>query len=1077
MESFSEAKESNTKQKRHRLETILQNILNKKHTNQASDIPEQIEQEHLDNLHFFESMDRINRAIQRTNNPEQMMSDVLDEVLSIFDCDRAWLVYPCDPAATSWNAPMERAKPQYPGAHALGLEVPIDADVIRVYRTILASDGPVQFHSLSEHALPSAVAKQFNEKSQIAMAIYPKGDKPYMFGLHQCSYPRVWTQQEERLLKEIGRRLADGLTSLLMYRDLKERENKYRELADSITNVFFAMDQGLKYTYWNKALENITGIRAEEALGKSHQEIFPDKPWVKRAVKVYRDVLRTQQPRTFEDEIDFRSKLLILEINAYPSMTGLSVFIKDITKQKRAEEKLKSNEEKYRAVADFTYDWETWTSPEGKYLYTSPSCERITGYKVQDFLDDPELFTKIVHPEDHENIEQHLQGAFLENSPPHYVEFRIITRSGKELWVEHICQNIFGSDGKWLGRRGSNRDITDRKKAQEALETSQLQLSQALKIAKLGYWEYDFTDNMFTFNDQFYSVYRTSAEKVGGYKMPLEKYAKAFLYPEDARNLIENMQELNNGIDALENVRGEHRVKFGDRKTGYVSVIFFIDKKDDKGRVTKIYGANQDITEQKQAQEAMRKSEERLRLMTETIEDVFWMSTPGIKEMRYISSSYEKIWGRTCESLYENPKSFMETVHPEDHKNLLDVHKTCHKSGKQYNCEYRIVPSQGQIKWISERGYPVFDENGNLRYMTGVCSDITNYKLAEEALKDSKDRLKKQAFLTKTLLDSFPCIAMLLRPETREIVTSNKAAVEVGAVSGKTCFETWAKRSEPCPWCLAPNVWKEGETQHLEVEHKDITWDAYWVPVSDDLYMHFAFDITKRKQIDKRVLEYQKQLKSLASQITLVEEKERYRIATELHDHIGQYLAVSSMKLKEIRQSIDSEETQLILNSVCEWLNHVIDETRSLTFNLSSPILYELGFERAVAAWLKDEVEKKHNIETVFESDELPKLLDDNVRILLFRSVKELLFNIVKHAQAKKIHVSIYTSNGAIQVQIQDDGIGFDYTEVLETAAVKAKFGLFSINERLEHFGGCMEIDSAPGQGTIIKLLAPLKRI
>jgi signal transduction histidine kinase len=138
--------------------------------------------------------------------------------------------------------------------------------------------------------------------------------------------------------------------------------------------------------------------------------------------------------------------------------------------------------------------------------------------------------------------------------------------------------------------------------------------------------------------------------------------------------------------------------------------------------------------------------------------------------------------------------------------------------------------------------------------------------------------------------------------------------------------------------------------------------------------------------------------------------------------------------------------------------------------------LYELGFERAVAAWLKDEVEKKHNIDTVFENDELPKALDDNVRILLFRSVKELLFNIIRHAQARKVQVSIGLSNGDIKVQIQDDGIGFDYAEVIETAAVKAKLGLFSIRERLEHLGGRMEIDSAPGQGTIIKLFAPLKR-
>ena len=139
VESFSEAKGSNTKQQRNRLETILQNILNKKHTNQTSDIPEQIEQEHLDNLHFLESMDRVNRAIQGTNDLEQMMSDVLDIVLSIFDCDRACLVYPCDPEATTWQAPMERTKPEWPGALTLGLVVPMDPGVADVFRISRAS--------------------------------------------------------------------------------------------------------------------------------------------------------------------------------------------------------------------------------------------------------------------------------------------------------------------------------------------------------------------------------------------------------------------------------------------------------------------------------------------------------------------------------------------------------------------------------------------------------------------------------------------------------------------------------------------------------------------------------------------------------------------------------------------------------------------------------------------------------------------------------------------------------------------------------------------------------------------------
>jgi signal transduction histidine kinase len=197
----------------------------------------QAEQERLANLHFFESMDRINQAMIGTKDLKQMMSNVLDIVLSIFECDRAWFVYPCDPKAATWRAPMERTRPEYPGAFILNLEIPVDSEVVHVYKAVLASDNPIGFGPGNEHPLPAAVAEKFNEQSQLAMVIYPKLDKPYMFGIHQCSRPRAWTPEERRLLKEIGRRLTDGLSSLLIYNELQENEQKLREHEEQLKSL------------------------------------------------------------------------------------------------------------------------------------------------------------------------------------------------------------------------------------------------------------------------------------------------------------------------------------------------------------------------------------------------------------------------------------------------------------------------------------------------------------------------------------------------------------------------------------------------------------------------------------------------------------------------------------------------------------------------------------------------------------------------------------------------------------------------------------------------------------------------
>jgi len=198
-------------------------------------------------LWFFESMDVIDRAIQGTSDLEQMMGDVLDAVLEIFRCDRAWLLYPCDPEADSVRLPAERARPEYIGALDAGEDIPNGPEVADMARSLLASDGPVRFDPESDGALPSELAERFGIKSIIAMAVYPKVDRPYAFGLHQCSRPRVWTPHEERLFHEIGRRLADGLDTLLMFRNLRESQRKLEgsrvELAASRARIVAAADE------------------------------------------------------------------------------------------------------------------------------------------------------------------------------------------------------------------------------------------------------------------------------------------------------------------------------------------------------------------------------------------------------------------------------------------------------------------------------------------------------------------------------------------------------------------------------------------------------------------------------------------------------------------------------------------------------------------------------------------------------------------------------------------------------------------------------------------------------------------
>lgn len=234
-------------------------------------------------------------------------------------------------------------------------------------------------------------------------------------------------------------------------------------------------------------------------------------------------------------------------------------------------------------------------------------------------------------------------------------------------------------------------------------------------------------------------------------------------------------------------------------------------------------------------------------------------------------------------------------------------------------------------------------------------------------------------------------------------------------------------------------------------------------------------EIEERRQAEAELHLYHQKLRSLSSELLLTEERERRRLATDLHDRIGQALTLSRFKIDGLLELVNSAgPLSANIVELSELIDQVLQDTRQLTFELSPPVLYELGLEAALE-WLVEQFQNQNGLTIRFYSDPAPKPLDNALRVLIFQASRELLFNVVKHAQASRVDVAIGRNSDTVRVRIEDDGIGFDALSVNSLAYKSKGFGLFSIRERLRHIGGRLEIDSKIDQGTRVTLISPLQ--
>jgi PAS domain S-box-containing protein len=256
---------------------------------------------------------------------------------------------------------------------------------------------------------------------------------------------------------------------------------------------------------------------------------------------------------------------------------------------------------------------------------------------------------------------------------------------------------------------------------------------------------------------------------------------------------------------------------------------------------------------------------------------------------------------------------------------------------------------------------------------------------------------------------------------------------------------------------------KDGAEIPIEVALGTLERDAGRLVVS------FVADISQRRDADKRIHEYKERLEAMAFDAAVTEERERRRIAIDLHDRIGQGLALAQIKLTSVREA-SADAVRGAIDEAIALLSQSIGDTRSLTFELSPPVLYDLGLREALN-WLSEDIEQRHGIRIEIDDDAEDKPLDDMTSAFTFRAVRELLMNVIKHAKSPTATVTLHRRGASLAVDVSDQGVGF----VPDSAAVRAGFGLMSVREQLRRLGGTVTIQTSPMEGTKVSLNVPLK--
>lgn len=898
-----------------------------------------------------------------------------------------------------------------------------------------------------------------------------KGLKGTQRWLETHAVPLKNTNGEVIALLSITRDITESKkTELKLLREM--------ELSDSIINslpgVFYLFDEELRFLRWNKNFEAVTGYTFDELRTMKPTDFFEQKEKKRIAEKieeVFRQgaaeveaAFRTKDGRLIP--YYFNGKKIIFD-NAV-CLIGMGI---DITERKKAEQQLQQAYNRFELISRTTHDaiWE-WDLETGR-LWSNETHQQLYGLTVQDPVPDSAEWTKRIHPDDRQRIVEAQEKALSSGTNVFITEYRFLVHEKGYRDIYDRCYIVRNKEGKAIRMMGSMMDITERKRTEELIRSSEETLRTIMHSA---------LDAIITMDSAgCVEIWTPRAEQIFGWtesEMTGQKLSQCIIplrYRQRHEDGLKKFLQTGEGPILNKIVEMSAINKKGDEFPVELCIVPI--RKNDK---IFFCGFVRDISERKKKEEEIRLANERYNMISLATNDVVW-DWDLVTDQIWWNDAYYHQFGYQRDSSSGTVDCWYRALHPDDKERVVEgIHRAIQSTESYWSDEYRFLKADGTICQIYDRGYIIRDEEGRGVRMIGAMADITEIKSATEKLRLSEEKYRM-------LFNKNPMPMWVLDYETMKFLAVNEAALRHYGYSEKEFLAMTALDIRPAEdhehfiekhHQRHSSLYRSGIWRHCKKSGEIIDVEIHAYPLlyeGRQAELVLVNDVTEKRKTETLLQQSYEDIRRLASYLEEVRENERISIAREIHDELGQQLTVLKMDIAWLHRKLPEKNASLEakMKELLDMVDRTIRSVRKISSDLRPSVLDDLGLVAALE-WQSREFEKKSGIQTRFKANLTEMNLPHQLATGLFRIYQESLTNVARHAGAKEVNSALSHHNGSLTFVIEDNGNGFDITKIEQ----KKTLGILGMRERVSLMGGHFRIISNPGQGTRIEISIPLNQ-